>query len=94
MLGIFKWIWQKAEAHGEQRVLDQLYGLRSYHHQQAELAYFKTKYEPDTDTKDDMDMRRFMRPKLSPKEHSAVAGELSQLLTDIERHREQRANNG
>lgn len=93
MLGLFKWIWQKAQAHGEQRILDRLYGLRSYHHQQAELAYFKDRYEPDTkDDKDDF--RKFMRPKLSPKEHSAVAGELSRLLTDIERQREQEVDNG
>lgn len=92
MLGVFKWIWQKAEAHGEQRILDRLYGLLSYHRQQAELAYFKDKYEPGSDADDDMFKRKFMRPKLSPKEHGAVAGEVSRLITDIERQRE--ANNG
>ncbi len=93
MLKVFKWLWDKAQDHGERRILDQLYGLLSYHRQQAEIAFYKEKYELGSDNDDDMFKRKFMRPKLSPKEHGAVAGELSRLITDIERQREHEATN-
>lgn len=88
MLGVFKWIWQKAEAHGEQRLLDRLYGLRTYHIQKAEIIYLKERYDPDSLKMDDDDIRKFMPPRMSPKEHSAIANELGRLLTDIEKQRE------
>lgn len=88
MLGLFKWIWEKAEAHGEQRVLDRLYGLRSYHIQQAEIIYLKERHDPDSLKMADDDIRKFIQPRMSPNEHSAVANELGRLLTDIERQRE------
>ena len=86
MFKVFKWLWDKAELHGEQRVLDQLYYLRSYHVHQAELAYFKNKYEPSKDDEDDF--KNMFKPKLSPNEHGAVAGELGILISDIESRRE------
>jgi hypothetical protein len=91
MIKVFKWLWDKAEAQGEQRVLDQLYGLRSYHQQQAEIAYLKAKHEPDEPRYDDK-MEKFMFPKLTPQEHSAVASKVGDLITVIERTREDRAD--
>lgn len=86
MIKVFKWLWDKAQNHGEQKVLNILYGLRTYHIQKAELMYYKNKYEPEKF--DDNDIRKFMSPRLSPKEHSAIANELGRLLTDFEKQKE------
>lgn len=84
MLRVFKWLWDKAEAHGEQKVLAQLYSMRQYHYQQAEIAYLKAKHESD-DPKYEDKMDTFMFPKLTPQEHSAVATKVTDFITNYEK---------
>lgn len=90
MLRLFQWLWGKAEAHGEQRVLDHFYALRFYHQQQAEIAFLREKVEPP-DTRDSNFAPREIR-RLSPQEHSAIVGAVGDLITVIERSREDKPN--
>lgn len=87
MVKVFKWLWDKAEKHGEQKVIAQLLGLRSYHMLKAELTYMKTKYEPDDHKRED-DVRRFMSPVLTAQEHSAIAGMLGDFVTNYDEQQE------
>lgn len=84
MLRVIKWIWDKAEQSGKDKILHQLYYLRTYHIQKAEVEYLRGRLLPKAKEKDDV----FMDKKLSPDEHSAIAGELGKILTEIENQQE------
>lgn len=79
MLRVFKWLWDKAEDHGEQKILAQLHNLREYHNLKSEIAYLRDRYEPEDD---DIHSKKamFSRPRLTPKEHGAIASELDKIL--------------
>lgn len=81
MLRLIKWIWDKAEAQGRENARAEIYGLRTYHIQKAEIAMLKARYEPD-DPKYDKEFERFMQPKLTPQEHSAIANELGRMISN------------
>lgn len=93
MFKTFKWLWDKAEAQGEQKILDRFYALRSYHQQQAEVAYLRSKYEPETTEHENL-LEKFRLPKLTPKEHSAIVRIVGDLITVIERSREDKVSDG
>lgn len=78
MIKTFKWLWNKAERYGRDKVLSELSAMRGYHNMKAETAFLKAKYEP-TEPKDRDDM--FLRPRLTPNEHSAISSALSEFLS-------------
>lgn len=80
MFKTFKWLWDKAQHYGEERVIALVHSRAEYHRMQAEIAYLKK-----DDKLDDEPMRRFERPRLSPQEHSAVSSALHYIITDYMR---------
>lgn len=87
MSNIFKWLWDKAEKHGEQKVIAQLHALAEYHQLKSQIAYLQEKYEPDSPKYDN---EMFMMPKLTPQEHSAIS---SKVFDFISKYHEQEKNN-
>lgn len=83
MLKIFKWLWDKAETQGREKARAEIYGLRTYHIQKAEIAMLKKRYEPDEPKYKD-DIRDMFQPRLSPQEHSAIANELGRMINNWE----------
>jgi hypothetical protein len=87
MLKVFKWLWDKAEKHGEQKVLAGLHSMRQYHHLQSEIAYLEAKHEPKKPRYEDKhDV--FMIPRLTPQEHGAVAQKISDFINIYEKSEE------
>jgi len=87
MLKVFEWLWDKAEKHGEQKVLARLYSMRQYHNLQSEIAFLVDKHEskkPKYEDKHDA----FMTPRLTPQEHSAVARKISDFINIYEKSEE------
>lgn len=85
MLRTFKWLWDKAQHYGEERIIALVHSRAEYHRLMAETAYLRQQHEPE---KDDEPMRRFERPRYSAKEHSVINSALNNILTDYYREQE------
>lgn len=83
MLKIFKWLWDKAEEQGREKARAEIYYLRTYHIQKAEIAMLKAKHEPDDGRYED-EFKNMFQPKLTPQEHSAIANELGRMIDNWE----------
>lgn len=81
MLRLFKWVYELGVKHGTERARAEIYGLRTYHIQKAEIAMLKARYEPDEPKYKD-DFANMFEPKLTPQEHSAIANELGRMITN------------
>ena len=82
MVGIFRWLWVKAEERTTEHILFEINSMARYHEQQAELAYYKDRYEKTTDDTDNF-VRNMLPPQLTSKEHAQVATALRELSERI-----------
>ena len=90
MFKTFKWLWDKAQHYGQERVIALIHSRAEYHRMMAETAHLKQKYQPDDD---DGPMRKFERPRSTPQEHSAIANALHSVITDFMRMYENEEGN-
>ena len=91
MFKTFKWLWDKAQHYGEERIIAMVHSRAEYHRLMAETAHLKQRYEPDDDDKNPM--RKFERPRYSAQEHSVIASALHDVLTDHYRQQENEVRN-
>lgn len=84
MFKTFKWLWDEAEKHGEQKVLAELHGIRQYHRLQEEISFMRDKFMPP-ETKDSTFAPKSIR-RMSALEHGAIADALGNVVRRFEEH--------
>lgn len=86
MIKTFKWLWDKAQSYGEERIVARIHSKAEYHRLKSESAILKEKHEPNSE--DDREFSMFAGPRLSAEQHSLIQYELIRMLTDYYREQE------